>query len=244
MVQCSQCGKETNNPKFCSQTCSALFNNTLRYAKLEKIISYCKKCNNPCAKNRKFCNDCYVVRGAFAEDMTLEQARYKRGSQTNAHTLVRFRARDFALNVLKWDKCQKCGYDKHIEIAHKKAITEFDDNTLLSEINKEENLMALCPNCHWEYDHPNCSIKVGRHGKEEKTKECPICTKLICNESMACKYCANKFLRTKIDWPPLKELVQMVEESNLTQVGKKLGVSANAIKKHIKNLVMDNANQK
>lgn len=49
--------------------------------------------------------------------------------------------------------CVICGYDKRIEIAHIKAVADFDDNTLVSEINDISNLVALCPNHHWEYDN-------------------------------------------------------------------------------------------
>ena len=34
--------------------------------------------------------------------------------------------------------------------AIRKAVADFDDGTLVSEIN---NLIALCPNHHWEYDN-------------------------------------------------------------------------------------------
>ena len=44
-------------------------------------------------------------------------------------------------------------YDKHIEIAHIKAIKDFDPDTRLSQINDVSNLLPLCPNCHWEFDH-------------------------------------------------------------------------------------------
>lgn len=50
-------------------------------------------------------------------------------------------------------KCKICGYDKHIEVAHIKAVSEFSDDTLISEINDINNLVGLCPNHHWEYDH-------------------------------------------------------------------------------------------
>jgi predicted HNH restriction endonuclease len=50
-------------------------------------------------------------------------------------------------------KCEVCGYDKHIEIAHKKAVSEFDDSATITEINNINNLIALCPNCHWEFDN-------------------------------------------------------------------------------------------
>lgn len=52
-------------------------------------------------------------------------------------------------------KCWLCGYDKHIEIAHIKAVSDFDDSSLISEINDIHNLIPLCPNHHWEFDH-NC----------------------------------------------------------------------------------------
>lgn len=50
-------------------------------------------------------------------------------------------------------KCVVCGYDKHIEIAHIKAVSDFDDNTTIAEINDINNLIGLCPNHHWEYDN-------------------------------------------------------------------------------------------
>lgn len=56
----------------------------------------------------------------------------------------------------KWCIC--CGYDKHFEVAHIKAVSDFEDNTLISEINSEDNLIALCPNHHWEYDNTDFDI--------------------------------------------------------------------------------------
>lgn len=49
--------------------------------------------------------------------------------------------------------CAICGYSNHIEIAHIKAVSEFDDNTLISEIDNSSNLIGLCPNHHWEFDN-------------------------------------------------------------------------------------------
>ena len=50
-------------------------------------------------------------------------------------------------------KCAICGYDKHIEVAHIKAVSDFDDTATIREINSITNLIGLCPNHHWEYDH-------------------------------------------------------------------------------------------
>lgn len=49
--------------------------------------------------------------------------------------------------------CAICGYDKHIEIAHIKAVSDFEDSATIAEINSIDNLIALCPNHHWEYDN-------------------------------------------------------------------------------------------
>jgi 5-methylcytosine-specific restriction endonuclease McrA len=49
--------------------------------------------------------------------------------------------------------CNNCGYDKHVEICHIKPISEFDVNTKIKEVNSPDNLVQLCPNCHWEFDN-------------------------------------------------------------------------------------------
>jgi len=48
--------------------------------------------------------------------------------------------------------CANCGYTAHVEACHVKAVSSFDDNTLISEINAPENLVFLCPNCHKLFD--------------------------------------------------------------------------------------------
>lgn len=50
-------------------------------------------------------------------------------------------------------KCAICGYDKHIEIAHIKAVSDFNDEATIMEINAPKNLIGLCPNHHWEFDN-------------------------------------------------------------------------------------------
>ena len=50
-------------------------------------------------------------------------------------------------------KCSRCPYSKHVEVAHIKAIASFSEDTLLSVVNHPDNLVVLCPNCHWELDN-------------------------------------------------------------------------------------------
>lgn len=50
-------------------------------------------------------------------------------------------------------KCAICEYSKHVEVAHIKAVSEFENSATIKEINSIENLIGLCPNHHWEYDN-------------------------------------------------------------------------------------------
>ena len=50
-------------------------------------------------------------------------------------------------------ECAVCGYDKHVETCHIKAISAFETSSTIREINDRSNLMGLCPNHHWEFDH-------------------------------------------------------------------------------------------
>ena len=71
----------------------------------------------------------------------------------SARTQIRKLAQKVFDNCNHGYKCAICGYNKHIEIAHIKAVSEFDDNSTINEINDPNNLIGLCPNHHWEYDN-------------------------------------------------------------------------------------------
>lgn len=56
-----------------------------------------------------------------------------------------------------------CGYNKHVEVCHKQAIHTFSETATIGEVNAPENLLILCPNCHWEFDY---GLLVGMQGLE------------------------------------------------------------------------------
>lgn len=103
--------------------------------------------------------------------------------------------------------------------------------------NRLENLRFLCPNCNSQQD-TFCGANIKRVvykcldcGGLRKYKDSIRCVK--CND----KYLALKTVRgqfkTKIEWPPLKELIYAVEKTSYSAVAKNLGVSDKSIKKHI-----------
>lgn len=151
MNSCLKCGSPAKT-KFCSRSCSASFNNSVRPKR--KPEHKCIDCGKLINAKRSRCKEHYLlwIKTKESKDMTLSEAIYDKHHRSSAYALVRTRARAVA-KKLGLDKCERCGYDKHVEIAHKKAVSTFEGNTLISVINSKENLMALCPNCHWEYDH-------------------------------------------------------------------------------------------
>lgn len=149
MNKCHYCQSETNNPKFCSRSCSASSSNKI--IKRRKLTNQCCMCETKIGSKLKYCENCFKTR-RIAIDITLQDAIYHQHHRSNTYTLIRGRARTIAKR-LGWKCCSKCGYDKHIEIAHVKPIGSYPPETKLSVINDESNLLALCPNCHWEFDN-------------------------------------------------------------------------------------------
>ena len=63
---------------------------------------------------------------------------------------------------------------------------------------------------------------------------CIDCGKENSTGSERCKPCAGKVRQgTKIDWPSKQELLDRLEVSNYSRLGRELGVSDNAIRKYL-----------
>lgn len=48
-------------------------------------------------------------------------------------------------------RCVRCDFPA-ITVSHKRAVADFPDDTLIKDINAPDNLLGLCPNCHWMWD--------------------------------------------------------------------------------------------
>lgn len=149
VTTCAECGTETTNPKFCSRSCAAAFNNRLNPRKIASP-KYCKHCGKPIHGRRTTCEDCNPNIVDF-NTRTLGEI------QRTAKYQVSARMRDIARRVYAKSNlpraCRNCGYDKHVEICHVRSISSFPDDTPVAVVNDLCNLVALCPNCHWEFDH-------------------------------------------------------------------------------------------
>lgn len=154
---CPNCNEETKNPKYCSRKCATIVNNKLNPKRTKKAPVarkpvICKSCSSPFIIKRgnvqKFCNACIE-----SENIKISDVAYEQHGKHHKYNFVRYMSRKKGLSLFK--ECSNCGYSKHIEIAHIKPVSEFRDDQKISEVNAKENLLALCPNCHWEFDHKN-----------------------------------------------------------------------------------------
>lgn len=86
----------------------------------------------------------------------------------------------------------------------------------VSNDNRIENLRFLCPNCNSQ-----TNTFAGRNNKREKTIRVPK---------------PKKPRPTKISWPDKEILLEMISSDGYSATGRTLGVSDNAVRKHLKKM--------
>ena len=113
------------------------------------------------------------------------------------------------------------GYDKLYEESLKCDLVCVLCHKQRTHIQRCDGCVYCIPN--WEGD------PYGGHIPPE-AKYCE-CGKRIKQQVKKCSACYKP--GTKIDWPPMEELLQEIESSSVAATARKLGVSHNAVKKHV-----------
>ena len=154
---CINCNQKTNNPKFCSRSCSASWNNS-QQPKRKMKVHYCNDCSGKIdrrtwTESTRLCKSC--INSRDIKNKTLGEYRGKLSVKGKHPSWIHSHVRQFCRS---WNKellakpCANCGYDKHVELCHIKAVSSFPDSALLEEVNHPDNVIQLCRNCHWEFD--------------------------------------------------------------------------------------------
>lgn len=168
-VNCKQCNEELLLPRyrikennFCSSTCSNTFNNP--NPKKDRTTS-CENCTITFIKSKdKISNTCSML--CYMElgmKNRLMNDSVKRGG-ANAYDTIRQNARLYSKYFYPL-KCMLCDYDKHYEVCHVRDIKDFTGEETIYEVNNKTNLIHLCPNCHWEFDHGKLDLSVIREAQ-------------------------------------------------------------------------------
>lgn len=115
------------------------------------------KCGKVIKKSAEFCRSCYnEVYGIHLKSKG--DLIKSRSNWWAARVPIAKHARKVYLKSNKPLECLICKYSLHIEICHIKPVSDFTDDALLREINDVNNLIALCPNHHWEFDNGKLKI--------------------------------------------------------------------------------------
>ena len=143
-MDCLNCGEYTDNPKFCSRNCSAIFNNKLYPKRINNNKFKCMWCGVDIKRDNACCSrECRKLYNIYSyiNKWMLHLENGMRG-KSSVSTNVKY----FLYNIYN-NSCQKCNWG----IIHPNTgivpldIHHIDGNCLNSYY---ENLELLCPNCH------------------------------------------------------------------------------------------------
>lgn len=151
--------------------------------KLERFCSHCKTAIE--SRKAKYCKDCrkqcqLSTSGLFSvSSQTKGNLRLSRSGYQSFRTAIRKDSDSVFDKSGKERICIVCGYKTHIQVCHVDSVSSFLDSSLISEINRIDNLVPLCPNHHWEFDNGlidlaelrNCQSRESGIGPESKAYE-------------------------------------------------------------------------
>lgn len=163
----------------------------------------------------------------------------------NNHVKTHAIKKKLFIENIKRKKCELCGIetwngkDAPLELHH------VDGNKHNVSV---ENFQILCPNCHAQtdtYKSKNskrsiekkriCKMNVleKKQGRQRQMHYCVDCGKELKSGKIRCVACSEVAQR-KVLRPSYEELLQEIKETSYTAVGKRFGVTDNAIRKWIK----------
>ncbi len=135
------------------------------------------------------------------------------------------------------EKCSICNLDKIWN--NKPIVMILDHINGNSEDNRLENLRMICPNCNSQtstfagknYNHHKEKTFCSICGKEKKTKYSDVCLDCL------------GLSKRKVERPDKESLQKMISELSWCAIGRKYGVSNNAVKKWAKQYGLLTENQ-
>jgi hypothetical protein len=171
--------RDFNKRIYCNLSCRSKHINFVKFGNKSPKLSSCQLCSTSVELKpqksgghilKKYCDICRkaVMREnaskrnhskATVHLRTKSEMFQKCKNWQSSRTVIRRHACAVYANSGKPIACHECGYSKHVEICHITAVSKFPGSSLIGEINAPNNLVALCPNHHWEFDHGQLVLK-------------------------------------------------------------------------------------
>jgi YHS domain-containing protein len=155
---CFHCGKQNQKqkrnakshggPHFCNTTCANLCRQKGR-------TRACTKCQSPmlrAKRGKRLCDACKEADRSKLILLTKGEYFRTRTWQAARNGICKHARRVFYASKQP-RKCSICSYAGACDVAHKVAVSDFSDTALISEINALTNLVCLCKQHHWDFDH-------------------------------------------------------------------------------------------
>lgn len=141
---------------------------------------------------------------------------------------------------IKEPKCEICGLSEWMGSKIPLELDHINGNHI---DNRIENLSIKCSNCHAQAETKRRKERRKKGKKKinnlKVLRKCVNCGMLISDRATRCRKCRNINrigIKTKIVWPPIQELEKRLKSTSFVQIGRELGVSDNAVRKHIRNM--------
>lgn len=154
----------------------------------------------------------------------LEEVMIKNSTYSRGHLKKRL-----LKNGMLKNECSNCGMSSFWD--NKKLVMILDHINGVNNDHRRENLRLLCPNCNSQTSTFSGKIR-------KKKYNCERCGQKRSkgSNSKLCKKCSGRVhSKRKIENRPSKEqLLKEIKETNYCAVGRKYGVSDNAIRKWLK----------
>jgi hypothetical protein len=170
---CLHCGKvipvgpkqrvhEVRAKKFCNSSCFGYYTNkaVVRKHKSRKKIRHCRACSAEITRGKgkgHYCQECLAIikrkNRPPIEDRTKGELFSSRKNWQSARGAIVKHANMVYERSNRPQCCCICGYEKHFQVAHRKAVSDFPNEATIGEINDIDNLGPLCPNHHWEQEN-------------------------------------------------------------------------------------------
>ena len=163
--KCMYCGKiilladgqricDLKRKTFCNTSCAAKFNNHKRKITTSDITTICPTCGGKKSRNGRLCRICSRDEKLLGQFYKITKGElFKSRGYFNARSLIQGHALAMWKRFGSKSICTVCGYNNYVEVCHIKSVSSFSDSATVLEINDINNLVSLCPNHHWEYDH-------------------------------------------------------------------------------------------
>lgn len=145
---------------------------------------------------------------------------------------------------IKERRCEICGQDERWRGRWMSLILDHVNG--VPDDNRLENLRVVCPNCAATLE-THCGRK---NLRERPTRPCKRCGKEFvakyashryCSHSCGCRWDRRSRLRgrpkpasRKVEWPPFEQLLAEIAATSYLAVGRKYGVSDNAVRKWVR----------